>query len=107
MGTILRHEVMQAIDTGDPFDLVFITADRRRGTGGAIKSVTNWVKITAAPPKDMKRPRFGQSNTSRAKNPNHYEHKTINIHNPANPRDNPTKVHWRLIQFFNGKRVLQ
>jgi hypothetical protein len=32
--------------------------------------------------------------------------KTFNIYNPTNPGDHVTKVHYRLMQFFNGKRII-
>lgn len=103
--TILRHEVLNDLDTGDPFDMVFITADRRRGTGGKIKRVSNWVKIKGGEPVSRLPGEFSRQTLK--KDPRHAEHKTINIYNPANPGDHATKVHWRLIVFFNGKRVLQ
>jgi hypothetical protein len=42
--TILRSEAMREIDSGVSFDLVFITADRRRGTGGELIEVKDWQK---------------------------------------------------------------
>lgn len=106
--TILRHEVIQQLDTGEPFDMVFITADRRRGTGGKIKRVSNWVKIKGSEPVSRLPGEFSRSpGRSLKKDPRHSDHKTINIYNPANPGDHATKVHWRLIVFFNSQRVLQ
>lgn len=104
--TIFRHEVLEAMDTGDPFDLVFITADRKRGTGGQIKRVENWVKIKRENDPNVS---FGTgtSMTGLNKNPDHTRHNTFNICNPANPGQHPYKVHWRLMIFFNGKRILQ
>ncbi|THU34250.1 hypothetical protein FAM09_24845 [Niastella caeni] len=106
--TILRHEVLKELDTGNLFDMVFITADRRRGTGGKIKRVSNWVKIIGGEQVSRLPGEFSRiTSLSLKKNPSHGEHKTINIYNPGNPGDHATKVHWRLIIFFNGKRVLQ
>jgi hypothetical protein len=106
--TILRHEVLKELDTGEPFDMVFITADRRRGTGGKIKRVSNWVKIKGGEPVSRLPGEFTRTNIqSHKKDPRHADHKTINIYNPGNPGNHATKVHWRLIVFFNGKRVLQ
>lgn len=95
------------LDTGEPFDLVFITADRRRGTGGKIKRVSNFVKIIGSEPVSSLPGEFSRKGPTLKKDPRHTEHKTINIFNPGNPGDHATKVHWRLIIFFNGKRVLQ
>jgi hypothetical protein len=105
--TILRHEVLKQLDTGELFDMVFIMADRRRGTGGKIKRVSNWVKIKGSEPVSRLPGEFSRSQQSLKKDPHHLEHKTINIYNPGNAGDHATKVHWRLIVFFNGKRVLQ
>lgn len=105
--TILRHEVLKAMDTGKPFDLVFITADRRRGTGGKVKSVKGWAKIVGDAPVTERRPGEFKHIQALTKNPRHSKHKTINIFNPGNDRDHAISVHWRLMVFFNGKRILQ
>lgn len=105
--TILRHEMLNEIDNGEPFDLVFITADRRRGTGGKIKRVSAWVKIKGGEQVSRIPGEFKLIIGSSKKDPRHLEHKTINIHNPNNASDHVYKVHWRLIIFFNSKRVLQ
>lgn len=104
--TIFRHEVLKELDGGEQFDMVFITADRRRGTGGKIKRVSNWVKIKGGEPVSRLPGEFSRKGGAK-KNPQHLEHKTINIYNPVNPGDHAMKVHWRLIIFFNGKLVLQ
>lgn len=105
--TILRHEVIKQMDTGDPFDLVFITADKRRGTGGVIKRVDNWVKSKGNHPDEHYPGKPPPSKTGRSVDPDHRRHKTFNIMNPADLDQHPVKVHWRLMQKFNGKRILQ
>jgi hypothetical protein len=104
--TILRSEVMKIADSGELFDMTFITADRRRGTGGEIIEVSNWQKMDNDAPVERMPGRFRKTVRAMAKNPNHWIHKTINIFNPGNKMIHPYKVHFRLIQFFNGKRVL-
>jgi hypothetical protein len=47
--TILRSEVLRQMDTGAAFTLQFITADRKRGTGGELIKVENWTKMTGIP----------------------------------------------------------
>jgi hypothetical protein len=106
MELIQRYEVMKAIDSGEPFDLTFITADRRRGTGGKPKEVKGWAKLSAADEERLP----GQYRASKAvllRDPGHFQHRTINIYNPNNPAEHPQKVHWRLMVFFNGKRIIQ
>src|SRR5687767_11044912 len=86
--TILRHEVLKELDTGEPFDdMVFITADRRRGTGGKIKRVNNWVKIKGGESVSRLPGEFSRKLPTLKRNPQHAEHKTINIYNPGNPGD--------------------
>lgn len=104
--TITRYEALKLIETGEPFDLVFITADRRRGTGGQIKRVKGWLKVM----RNSDDAPSGVGNLSKAmqsRDPRHFEHRTFNIFNPSNPADHAHKVHWRLMAFFNGKRIVQ
>lgn len=104
--TILRSEALKIADNGDPFDMVFVAADRRRGTGGELITVRGWQKMGT---EDMARRLPGQLRKTAlaiTRNPNHWVNKTINIFNPNNRAMHPIKVHFRLIQFFNGKRVI-
>ena len=106
MEMIPRYQVMKAIDSEEPFDLVFITADKRRGTGGKIKEVKNWAKLSAAG-EDRLPGQYKVTAAIKSRNPGHFQHRTINIYNPNNPAEHPLKVHWRLMVFFNGKRIIQ
>jgi hypothetical protein len=103
--TIERYEVIRAIDSGDPFDLVYLTADRRRGTGGEIKTVQQHCKVKPAPGSTADH--FNRSLTVvDSRNPQHMSHRTINIFNPSDPSQHVIKIHWRLMEFFNGKRII-
>ena len=44
MQTILRSDVLKLIESGEPFSMEFVTADRRRDTDGRLINVENWVK---------------------------------------------------------------
>ena len=103
---ILRSEVMKIADTGDHFDMVFVTCDRRRGTGGELIEVRSWQKMDTDAPVERMPGRFRKTVKAMIRNPNHWKNKTINIFNPNNKMLHPHKVHFRLIQFFNSKRVL-
>lgn len=103
---ILRSVVMRQVDMGDPFDMIFVTADRRRGTGGKLITVKQWQKMNSDAPVEILPGRYRQKARQMIKNPNHWENKTINIWNPSNRTNHPHKVHFRLIQFFNNKRVV-
>lgn len=106
--TILRKDVYDALQSGEPFDIQFITCDRRRATGGELVTATGWMKIQkdathqAAGPGTG--PRSGALTPSR--NCNHEENGTVNIFNPANSGVHPITVHIDLIVSFNNKRVI-
>jgi hypothetical protein len=102
---ILRSEVLKVADSGEHFNAVFVTADRRRGTGGDLIEVKDWQKILADHP-GQRVPGRRRAAIGSIKAPNHWENKTINIHNPNNKLQHPISMHIRLIQFFNGKRVV-
>lgn len=102
--TIMRIDVLHAMDTGEAFDLTFITADRKRGTGGDIKQVKGYKKIIGDPPSEAGAP-GEMAPSGPAKNPHHRQNKTINIYDPENPAAHAITVHWRLIIFFNHQRV--
>ena len=104
--TIMRHEALKIIDSGQSFDLVFITADRRRGTGGEVKRVVGWQKISDSEAPGRLPGQFAKK-TALVKDPRHGQHKTINIYNPNRPAEHPMKVHWRLMIYMNGKMILQ
>lgn len=103
--TILRSQVLKEADSGDPFDMVIVSCDRKRGTGGELITVRGWQKLGTEDA--ARRMPSGNRKTAMAmvRNPNHWVNKTINIFNPNNRALHPIKVHFRLIQFFNGKRV--
>jgi hypothetical protein len=108
-GTILRSQVFKLLHSGDSFDMVWITADRRRGTGGDLISAEGWMVVEQVKSEKLKvksadAPAFGNGGPSR--DPNHPENGTVNVYNPANSGVHPHKVHIDLIQFFNGKRVI-
>jgi hypothetical protein len=103
---ILKAEVLEMMDSGEPFDLVFCTADRHKGTGGEVIEVKQWVKVSG------EQLRMSGSKVIRKKadklkrDPDHIKNKTINIRDLRNP-NKVRKVHIRLIGFFNNQRVVQ
>ena len=96
---ILRSEVLRQMDTGEPFHLEFVTADRKRGTGGELVKVINWTKQKKDPVQERKTALSHNSGRSRPS-------KTFIISNPHNKIQHPISVHVRLLQFFNGKRII-
>lgn len=93
------------MDAGQSFSISFITADKRKNTGGELIEVEEAYKSGYVDPEERKRMQKLQpeSNIIR-KHPNHYENSTRNI---LIARSNEIrKVHIRLIRKFNGKTVL-
>jgi len=107
--TISRYEALKQIDTGKAFSLVFINADRTRGTGGKRVEVVNWVKIVN-PDLNMKIPgrTLTQQEKKNLKKELHQKERGImfNIYNPLKPSQHITAVHYALMTFFNGKRII-
>lgn len=96
---------MQRIYSGETFDMEFITADEKRGTGGELIQVIDW----QIPGRQGKDPASGSTAaetpiTRHTRCPNHDDHGTLNIHHPET--NQIRKIHISLIQSFNGKRIL-
>lgn len=103
---VLRSEVLKQIADGDPFDMEFVACDRKRGTGGELIKVKQWLKMGTGDKVPLMPGQLRKTAKAITRNPHHWENKTINIYNPNNRALHPIKVHFRLIQFFNGKRVI-
>lgn len=101
-----RSEAIQHILSNQPLEeLVFVAADRRRGTGGKLITLKKWMRLTADLP-EAKRPGFYKKEfLPKADKANHIN-KTFTVFNPAHRSLHPISVHFRLLQFLNGKRVL-
>jgi len=100
-GFISLEKTLEGIDSGAPFDLVHVTFDRTRGTGGEIKERKKWTKanFNALPEVVLRK-----AGIKDKRNPNHSDHRTRNIYNPATREIK--KIYIRLICSFNGKSVL-
>lgn len=99
--------MVQYMNTGKPFSLVYVTYDVAKGKGGSVKrvaqAVKHWAIIAneaaenAAIAGDLKRLR--QS----IRNPRHFENGTTNIRvTAAGGTNDIRKVHIQLIRNFNG-----
>lgn len=106
MPVILRSDILKIMDTGDPFDLVFCTCDRQKGTGGEVIEVKQWVKVTGEQLRKSGSRIIRKKAEKLYRDPDHQRNKTINIRDLRNP-NRVRKVHIRLIGFFNNKRVIQ
>lgn len=91
--------------SGQPFDMEFVTADRRRGTGGDLIHVRKWMKLRENLPNE-KLPGSFAPKFKRQKESNNWNNRTFRIFNPADRSKHPITVHFRLIVSFNSKTVL-
>lgn len=114
MKVISLQDVLAWMDTGKPFDIAFVTADRKRQTGGEIIELEN-VKL-------HRKAEYQQDNaevsTAEAvstvavstvalkkdyRNPQHLQHGTRNLRLSSGKI---RKIHIRLIVKFNGAKVV-
>ena len=100
---ITLAEVLKTVDSGQPFDIEVVTADVKRGTGGAIRSYKRHVKFVK---QHMTKAETAKFETLRgtAKDARHYENSTRNIYDTQ--KREVRKIHIRLIVIFNGKHVI-
>lgn len=106
-GVIMRSQVMAEINSGKPFaSLVFVTADRRRGTGGKLIECRKWMRLREdLPPESL--PGYLKVKYKRlVKTRGEKNRKDFVIFNPAQPAAHPITVHYWLMQSFNGKRII-
>jgi hypothetical protein len=84
---------------GIPFSISFITADKRRNTGGELFTIPNAVFLPnyLNASKEIRR-------LAMPKSPKHYQHSTLNLFNLDTLRI--VKIHPRLILFFNSQKVI-
>lgn len=99
-GSISIQELLEHMESGLPFSLTYVKADRKRGTGGGIEHISRAHKVGSG----LKDGQRVTASTQRKaeKNPHHNQHFTRNIVLPS--REVRT-VHIDLITRFNGRRV--
>ena len=100
---ITLSEVLDYMDSGRAFDLVHVTADTNRGTGGEIKERNGWKKCDL---KDIPEVILLKNKVFKAARDSEDSRtsKKRMIYNSATQEIRP--VHIRLICNFNGKRVV-
>ena len=105
--TITLRDALKHLDSGQPFNLVYVEADRRRGTGGELATRKGWVKLMpAAKVQGATRPEY-KSRVAKAiqdTDPNHFHNKTRNIIYLKSRTIK--KLHTKLIVEYNGKNVV-
>lgn len=100
-----------------PFSIIFVTADRRKKTGGVFKRFDYVVKSANLNRKPLLTPlkhtKVETSNAPLLRDPNHWKNQTTNLAILAKDErtgqlkftGNRIKVHKRLILFLNGRKV--
>ena len=103
MQSITLQQVVQHMDSGNPFSIAFVTADAKKKTGGEWVTIPEAVKHEFATRKEMAAIARAAPKTQMVhKNPNHYQNSTRNI---RLPNAEIRKVHLRLITVFNNLMV--
>lgn len=94
------HVMDQVNKQGEPvpFSCRFVTADRKRNTGGEIIEIKKAIKVVG------KKRDGSLQYTTTPKNPRHWDNATRNI--AVLPGKNIRKVHTRLIIQFNGMNII-
>lgn len=96
---------MEFIRSGQPFSLTWVTANRKRDTGGKMMNLIDAIRADIADDgKERHKSEAIEMIPVSKKNPNHFQNDTINIRKRGAERI--TKVHVNLITVFNGKPVI-
>lgn len=114
MANLLDKDIVQYNDmvahlrTGQPFNMTYVEADRRRGTGGELRTLKGWVMHQpASVEEELKVKQNRKSRIAKALyecNPMHSIHKTSNVTNLKSKAI--LKIHIKLIIEYNGKTVV-
>lgn len=103
--TISLKQMVDHMDSGQPFSIAFRTCNKQKGTGGEYVFYGECVKHGHQTKEERKqRKESGEPKQVIFKNPNHYENSTRNIMRVSSGE--LVKVHLRLIRRFNNKIVL-
>lgn len=117
---VTLSEALELMRSGEPFDLIWVTADRQRQRGGEILTAKGARQVMKRKPQSGNRkPEYivrsarrrvhGGSDpvsghpVSDTRNPNHYAHGTRNI---RLSNGKVRKVHIQLIDSINGMKVV-
>lgn len=104
MKVVTLADALRIIESGDPFDMVWITADRQRNRGGGILEAKGAVMQSKRNSNSARQEAPGpQQPAPSTRNPNHYAHGTRNIRLASGKI---RKVHIQLIDQINGMKVV-
>jgi hypothetical protein len=100
---ITLKEVLDHLDSGEPFSMMVITCDHKRQTGGEELWIDKAWKHNPLTKSERQKLKKQQPQSLLNKNPNHFQNSTRNL---KMPNGDLIKIHIRLIRIFNGKTVL-
>lgn len=112
MSTVSFSECLEIINRKDkkgnpiPFDANVYTLNRNSKKGGLLKSYKK-AKLLAWNNQERtlkSLTKYAQAVDKVKRNPNHFQNRTRNIEVPD--KDRPVKIHLRLIDSINGKKVV-
>lgn len=102
--TITLQKALQYMDTGNPFSIAFVTADKKKHKGGEWVEINEAVKHEFLTRHELNlQKQFAPATEMVHKNPNHYQNSTRNLRIIKNAE--LRKTHIRLITMFNGMIV--
>jgi len=112
MKTITMKEMLETMESGNPFSVSFVTFDRQRKTGGKVRQIKQAIlnkhiqkdsSSTDEQPKPQKKERVRES-----RNPHHFENSTRSIRILVNGCKTSTvkKLHIFLVLKFNDKKLM-
>jgi hypothetical protein len=99
--TIKLAQALKEMSYGEPFNVSFYTADKKRKTGGAIVELENVTLTWDANNKPG--PESKEKGSSAINAPAHYRHATRNF---VLPNNKIRKTHIWLLREFNNKRIV-
>jgi hypothetical protein len=103
MEIIRLRDALDLMEKPTPFSIAFVTADKKRKTGGNLIRMENCLQSGYLSGKDPEE-RKDVEPSATTKNPNHSYNGTRNIFVKGATR--LTKIHIRLITQFNNKKVV-
>lgn len=90
MQPVLLKTVIETIDSGQPFDIEFVTLDKQRNKGGRLVTIAKAI-------------RYRSQRLAAGQRVKPEQGETRNLYDPA--KRTVVKVHLYLITLFNGKPV--
>ena len=111
MEEIRLDEMLELMETGNPFSIKFVSLDKQRKTGGEIKHIPRCVLTRT---KKERKQHVGEEKFQqvvrgkRTKNPNHFHNSTRSVQEMIGDAKTECvrKFHLYLVLEFNGKKLI-